>query len=40
LDHPLLYILYTFLPWDKIDLLIDRNWKLIKKEVTLAMLKF
>ncbi len=40
LDHPLLYVLYTYLPWDKIELLIERNWELIKKEVVLSKLQF
>ena len=40
LDHPLLYVVYTYMPGDTIQLLIDRNWKLIKKELTLDILKF
>jgi S1-C subfamily serine protease len=35
LDHPLLYVLYTFLPGDTVELLIDRKGQLIKKEITL-----
>ena len=40
MTHPLLYVIYTFLPWQTINLLIDRNWNLIKKSLTLSKLKF
>lgn len=37
--HPLLYVLYTFLPWDTIEIEIIRDWKLIKTNLTLEEFK-
>ncbi len=34
-DNPLIYILFTHNIWDKVTLLVDRKWKLFKKEITL-----
>ncbi len=34
-DKPLIYTLFTHNIWDKVELLIDRKWKLFKKEITL-----
>ena len=34
-DNPLIYTLFTNNIWDKVELLIDRKWKLFKKEITL-----
>lgn len=34
-DSPIIYRLFTHKIWDTVELLIDRDWKLIKKEVKL-----
>jgi len=34
-DKPLIYTLFTHNIWDKVELLIDRKWKVFKKEITL-----
>jgi len=34
-DRPVIYTLFTHNIWDKISVLIDRKWKLIKKTITL-----